>query len=151
MAGMNDWCREVHGRSGLTARCLDAAVAVTEEQAAGEVVEYIRRYVPHPHTALIAGNSIHADRKFLAKEPWAGILEMLHYRIFDVSSLKEAASRWAPEEVLRDVPRKMTRHTAREDILESIAEARFYKDRVFGPRNGAAVRPDPVLVEGSKD
>lgn len=90
--------------------------------------------MPDARTALLAGNTVHMDRAFLAHEPYAQVLEWLHYRILDVSSVKEAVRRWGSEETLRDAPVKKTVHLAREDILESIEEMRFYRDRVFAGR-----------------
>ena len=63
---------------------------------------------------------------FLVKEPWSGVVEYLHYRILDVSAIKEGVRRWCSEGVLERVPRKKYAHTAREDVLESLEEARFY-------------------------
>ncbi len=83
----------------------------------------------------MAGNSIHADRAFLAHPPWAVVLAHLHYRIFDVSSIKEAVRRWAPEAVLEGVPRKALRHEARADMEESIEEARYYMGVLKGMEN----------------
>lgn len=79
---------------------------------------------------------MHCDKEFLRREPFAKILNHLTYRILDVSAIKEAARRWAPVEVLRKVPRKKGLHQAQEDILESIEEARFYRDAFFvSPRD----------------
>ncbi len=88
--------------------------------------------MPRPRTALLAGNSVHADRAFLRREPYRKVVDHLHYRILDVSSLKEAALRWSPH-LLAGAPKKQGLHKAREDILESIAEARWYKETIFQP------------------
>lgn len=82
--------------------------------------------------AVLAGNSVHADKAFLAREPYAAVLDWLHYRILDVSAIKEAARRWGSEELLHAVPAKKEVHLAKDDILESIEEMRFYKERFFG-------------------
>jgi oligoribonuclease len=129
LAAMDEWCTTHHGDSGLTARCI--ASTTTAAEAADALLAYIQRVVPEPRTALLAGNSVHADRAFLALEPWSKVLGHLHYRILDVSSLKEAARRWSSEDVLRKVPAKKGAHRAREDIEESIEEARFYRDAFF--------------------
>lgn len=73
------------------------------------------------------------DRAFLTAkgQPYGEIVEYLHYRILDVSSIKEAARRWAGEEVLANVPRKEGLHQARADVLESLEECRFYRDVFF--------------------
>jgi oligoribonuclease len=67
---------------------------VTPEEAATGLLAYIQKHVPEKRVALLAGNSVHADRAFLRKEPYKKVLDHLHYRILDVSSIKEAARRW---------------------------------------------------------
>ncbi|KAE8145631.1 ribonuclease H-like domain-containing protein [Aspergillus avenaceus] len=129
---MSQWCIDTHGRTGLTAAVL--ASTVTPESAAANLLAYIQRHVPQPRTALLAGNSVHADKAFLARGPYAKVLEWLHYRILDVSTLKEAARRWGGQELLAAVPEKKEVHSAKDDILESIAEMQFYRDRLFGGR-----------------
>ena len=122
---MGDWCTDTHGKTGLTAACLKSTT--TAQEAAAQLLKYIRLHVPQERTALLAGNSVHADKDFLSKEPYNVVLEHLHYRILDVSSIKEAVRRWAPEDILQQVLTKRNLHRAREDILESIQEARFYR------------------------
>jgi oligoribonuclease len=126
---MSQWCIETHGRSGLISAVL--ASTTSASAAATELLTYIQKYVPDPCTGLLAGNSVHADKAFLSKGPYARVLRWLHYRILDVSSFKEAAVRWGSEELLDDVPPKRQVHLARDDILESIEEMKFYKDRLF--------------------
>ncbi|KAL4866166.1 hypothetical protein BDV12DRAFT_173382 [Aspergillus spectabilis] len=126
---MSQWCIDTHGRTGLTARVQNSTV--TPETAAAELLSYIKRYVPKARTALLAGNSVHADRGFLACGPYAAVLEWLHYRIVDVSTIKEVVRRWGREEVLGNVPRKKEVHEAREDILESIEEMKYYRSVLF--------------------
>jgi oligoribonuclease len=126
---MGEWCTKHHGQSGLTQACLDSAT--TAEEAAEGLLEYIKKYVPERRTALLSGNSVHADQKFLVKPPYKIVTDHLHYRIMDVSTIKEAARRWAPKETLKKIPRKQMLHEARADILESIEEARFYRETFF--------------------
>lgn len=126
---MGDWCKKHHGDSGLTQACLDSTT--TPSQAANDLLRYIRTYVPRGRIALLAGNSVHADKAFLIKQPYKPIIDHLHYRILDVSSIKEAAKRWAPAEDLRKMPKKKNLHEARADILESIQEAKFYRETFF--------------------
>jgi oligoribonuclease len=126
---MGEWCTRQHGASGLTRACLDSTT--TAEEAAEALLRYITKYVPRRRTGLLAGNSVHADKSFLAKQPYSAVVEHLHYRIMDVSSIKEAARRWAPKEILQKIPQKSMLHEARADILESIEEARFYRDAFF--------------------
>ena len=126
---MDEWCIKTHGASGLTAACI--ASTTTKEQAAEGLLEYVKKYVPEGRRGLLAGNSIHCDKAFLSKAPYNRITDYLSYRILDVSSLKEAAKRWAPDEVLLGVPSKKLLHQAREDILESIEEAKYYREKCF--------------------
>lgn len=126
---MGEWCTNQHASSGLTAACL--ASTTTAEQAAEECLAYIKKYVPEPKKALLAGNTVHADKAFLVKEPWRPVIRYLHHRIFDVSAIKEAMRRWSPIEVVKGSPRKQGLHEAKADILESIAEAKYYKDVIF--------------------
>lgn len=125
---MGEWCTQHHGDSGLTQACIESTT--TASDAAGGLLRYVEKYVPRPRTGLLAGNSVHADRSFLVKQPYKPVLDYLHYRIFDVSSIKEAARRWAPD-MLQWAPKKEMLHEARADILESIAEARYYRDVFF--------------------
>lgn len=118
---------EMHRESGLTeaARRSSTSVADAERQ----VLDFVRQYVPEPGTAPLAGNSVHIDRTFLRKhmptlEAW------LHYRNVDVSTLKELIARWDPE-LADQTPDKTGGHRAAADIHESIAELRFYRDRLF--------------------
>ncbi|KAK8085539.1 Exonuclease [Apiospora hydei] len=130
---MDEWCTKTHEKTGLTAKVL--ASTVTPEQAADELLAYIQKHVPE-RRALLAGNSVHADRAFLRKEPYKKVTRHLHHRILDVSTLKEAAKRWCPREVNRNAPTKQGLHEARQDILESIEEARYYKDVIFQGKPG---------------
>lgn len=104
---------------------------MTAEQAADSLLEYIKRFVPERKRALLAGNTVHADKAFLRKEPYKKVHDHLSHRILDVSTLKEAAKRWSPLEVLLDVPKKKLLHKAKEDIIESIEEARYYRQAIF--------------------
>ncbi|KKA18597.1 RNA exonuclease Rex2 [Rasamsonia emersonii CBS 393.64] len=113
---MSQWCIDTHGRSGLTAAVL--ASTTTPSAAAAELLSYIKR--------------VHADRAFLSKGPYAPVLEWLHYRILDVSTIKEAVRRWGSDDLLKDAPPKREVHLAKDDILESIQEMRYYRDRLFG-------------------
>jgi len=129
LAAMGPWCTDHHGASGLSAACL--ASTTTAEQAAAACLAYIQKYVPEPKKALLAGNTVHADQRFLRQEPWRQIVRYLHHRIFDVSAIKEAMRRWSPMDVVKGSPMKKGMHEARADILESIAEAKYYRDVIF--------------------
>lgn len=147
LSAMSDWCVRTHGASGLTESCL--ASTTTPHAAAHALLSYIQHYIPEPRRALLAGNSIHADRGFLAVAPWDAVVEHLHYRLFDVSAVKEMVRRWAGDDVLRGAPTKMLRHTAREDVWESLEEARYYKrlveGMVFVPVPAGPARGDVVM------
>lgn len=136
LSKMDDWCSRTHGNSGLTKACLDSTT--TPELAAGELLRYIKVFVPEQRHGLLAGNSVHADKDFLSKSPYDQVLKHLHYRIFDVSTFKEAARRWASEKTLSQIPVKQNLHQAREDIMESIEEARFYRKAFFSDQQTLA-------------
>ena len=131
LANMGDFVTEMHTKSGLL-DLLDDGVAV--EEAERQVLEYVRQYVPTARKVPLAGNSIGTDRAFLAKfmpelEQW------LHYRVVDVSSIKELAKRWYPR-VHYKAPAKNGNHRALADIQESIEELRYYREAVFVPQPG---------------
>ena len=122
LAQMDDWCQATHGASGLTQACRQSRVSLA--QAEQQTLDFIRQYVPEKE-ALLCGNSICQDRKFI--ERYMPLVDAyLHYRLWDVSSFKEAAKRWNPA-VVAAVQKKGT-HTALEDIRESILEMRHYRD-----------------------
>ncbi|KAI5198909.1 ribonuclease H-like protein [Aureobasidium subglaciale] len=136
---MGEWCTNQHGKTGLTAQCL--ASEKDAETVSKELLEYIQKYCPERKKALLAGNTVHADRAFLVQQPYTPVMKWLHHRILDVSAIKEAAKRWAPVDVLKKSPGKQGLHEARADILESIEEARYYR-RVFF-QNGAEPKVEP--------
>ena len=94
MSAMDEWCRKTHGRSGLTAAVV--ASDISPETAAERLLAYVKKYLPERRKALLAGNSVHADRAFLRRPPYSQVVEHLHHRILDVSTIKEAARRWKP-------------------------------------------------------
>lgn len=134
----DEWCTKTHGENGLTEAVINSNT--TPEQAATGLLSYIRKYIPEPRKALLAGNSVHADKAFLRKEPYKKVNDHFHHRILDVSTIKEAAKRWSSPEVLDQVPKKRTLHTARDDILESIEEARYYKQAIFQMSRGVEAK-----------
>ncbi|CAZ83917.1 unnamed protein product [Tuber melanosporum] len=125
---MDDWCQKTHSSTGLISRVLESAVTVT--QATEGLLAYIKKHVPEKGIAFLAGNSVHYDRVFLARY-YPSVVEHLHHRIIDVSTVKEAVKMWCSEEVYGRVPEKKSLHEARMDILESIEELRYYKRVVF--------------------
>lgn len=126
---MDEWCTKTHRDSGLTAAVLESKT--TPQQAADGLLDYIKKYVPETKRALLAGNSVHADKAFLRKDPYKKVMDHLHHRILDVSTIKEAAIRWSSPDVLVRAPKKKGLHQAKEDILESIEEAKYYKEAIF--------------------
>jgi oligoribonuclease len=126
--GMVDVVQRMHARSGLIDEIRSSDRTVEEAEA--ETLSFVRNLVPNPSSAPLAGNSVHADRMFLRRH-MPTLEAYLHYRNVDVSTFKEVARRWRPQ-LLDDAPGKSERHRALDDILESIAELRFYRDTLFG-------------------
>ncbi|XP_042355343.1 small fragment nuclease [Plectropomus leopardus] len=124
--GMSEWCKEHHGKSGLTQAVKDSKI--TLEQAEYEFLSFVRQHTP-PGSCPLAGNSVHADKKFLDKY-MPQFMYHLHYRIIDVSTIKELCRRWFPEEY-KKVPLKKAAHRALDDIQESIKELQYYREHVF--------------------
>ncbi|KAK6538613.1 hypothetical protein TWF694_010191 [Orbilia ellipsospora] len=125
---MDEWCIDTHGRNGLTERVLKSDV--TADDAGRALLEYIKKYVPEPRTAIMCGNTIHFDKLFISIE-MPEVVEYLYYRVGDVSSIKEFARRWCSVKVLEGLPVKKYAHEAKQDILESIEEARYYRKVLF--------------------
>ncbi len=134
LAAMEDVVRTMHTKSGLLP--LIEASTTTLEEAGARTLEFIKEHVPNPASVPLCGNSIGTDRRFLARY-LPGIEDYLHYRSIDVSTIKELARRWYPE-ALKDVPEKDSRHRALDDIRDSVAELRYYRETVFKPAGPAA-------------
>ena len=132
---MPDVVREMHTASGLLD---ELAHGVSMEQAQQMVLDHVRELVPEPRRAPLAGNTVGTDRGFLARD-MPELEQHLHYRIIDVSSVKELARRWFPRAYF-NAPRKNGGHRALADIRESIEELRYYREAVFVPSPG----PDSV-------
>ncbi|MGB0663776.1 MAG: oligoribonuclease [Pontibacterium sp.] len=125
MDGMDEWCTQHHGQSGLTQRVKDSEISVAEAEA--QTIAFLEQYVP-AGASPICGNSIGQDRRFLVK--YMPALEgFFHYRNLDVSTVKELARRWAPE-VLEGVNKKGA-HLALDDIRDSINELKHYRSHFF--------------------
>ncbi len=129
---MPDVVREMHASSGLTDEVL--ASAVTLEQAQEQVLAYVREFVPERGKAPLCGNSIATDRGFLARD-MPELDGWLHYRMVDVSSVKELARRWYPRAYF-NAPKKGGGHRALADIRESVQELAYYRSVVFVPQPG---------------
>ena len=131
LATMPDVVREMHTASGLLDELPNG---VSMEQAQRMVLDHVRELVPDPRRAPLAGNTVGTDRGFLARD-MPGLEQHLHYRIIDVSSVKELARRWYPRAYF-NAQRKNGGHRALADIRESIEELRYYRAAVFVPSPG---------------
>lgn len=123
--GMDEWNTSQHGKSGLTKRVRESSI--NEAQAQERTLEFLRQWVPE-RASPMCGNSICQDRRFLHR-CMPQLEQYFHYRNLDVSSLKELARRWAPE-VARGFA-KGEAHLAMEDIRDSIAELRYYREQLM--------------------
>ncbi len=127
LESMDPWCVEHHGKSGLTEASRRSTLTLAEAEA--QALAFLSQHV-EPRAAPLAGNSVHVDRTFLARH-LPRLHDYFHYRNVDVSTIKELVQRWYPG--LR-APKKAERHRALDDLRESIAELRFYRETVFRSR-----------------
>ena len=132
LAAMPDVVREMHARSGLTDEVRRSTVRMAEAEQ--RVLAYVREHVPDAGVAPLAGNSIATDRGFIARD-MPELDAYLHYRMVDVSSIKELCRRWYPR-IFFAKPEKGMAHRALADIEESIRELRFYRRTMFVPEPG---------------
>jgi oligoribonuclease len=130
LAAMDEWNTKHHGASGLTERV--RASTVTEAEAEAQVIAFVDAHVPAPERPVLAGNSIHQDRRFINRYLPA-LDKRLHYRMVDVSTIKELARRWYPD-LFEKRPAKRETHRALDDIRESIDELRFWREQIFVTR-----------------
>lgn len=128
---MGDFVREMHTTSGLLE---ELAGGTTLTDAEAQVLAYVREHVPEAGKAALGGNTVATDRGFLARD-MAELDAHLHYRMIDVSSIKELSRRWYPRAYFA-APEKHGGHRALADITESIAELRYYREAVFLPQPG---------------
>jgi oligoribonuclease len=135
LARMPDVVRQWHDASGLTEAARRSTVTVAEAQDL--VMEYVLRYVPEPKTAPLCGNSVATDRGFLARD-MPRLDAHLHYRMIDVSSIKELCRRWYPRVYFGQPPKGLA-HRALADIRESIRELEYYRRTIFVPLPGPDV------------
>ncbi|MBS7546703.1 oligoribonuclease [Dietzia massiliensis] len=124
--------RDMHASSGLTEEIRRSTVTVAEAEKA--VLDYVRTWVPVAGSAPLAGNSIGTDRGFLARD-MPELNSYLHYRMIDVSSIKELCRRWYPR-IYFGQPEKGMSHRALADIKESIRELQYYRATAFVPQPG---------------
>jgi oligoribonuclease len=135
---MVDFVRTMHETSGLLEELPNGT---TLEDAEQQVLAYITEYCPEGSRPPLAGNTVATDRAFLARD-MPDLESFLHYRIVDVSSIKELSRRWYPRAYF-SAPTKRGNHRALADIQESIEELRYYREAVFVPQPG----PDSALAK----
>jgi oligoribonuclease len=140
LEGMQPVVREMHASSGLTEAVRASTTTVAEAEQL--VLDHLRKHVPDARTVPLCGNSIATDRAFLARD-MPELDAFLHYRMVDVSSIKELCRRWYPR-VYFSQPQKGLAHRALADIKESIRELRYYRSTVFVPP------PGPTSEEAQK-
>jgi oligoribonuclease len=131
LASMSDFVRDLHTRSGLLPRIQSSSVSL--EQAAAETLAFLGQHCAKG-TSPLCGNSVWKDRAFLERY-MPSIVDFLHYRIVDVSTIKELARRWYPAEY--QAPKKKETHRALDDVRESIEELKWYRGKLFAERPGS--------------
>jgi len=127
LAAMDDWNKTHHKASGLVERVKTSTV--TDGDAEAQTLAFLNAHIPAKDRPVLAGNSIHQDRRFIRRY-MPHLDARLHYRMVDVSTIKELARRWFPQ-VIAKQPLKKDTHRALDDIRESIDELRFYRANVF--------------------
>lgn len=127
LAQMDDVVRTMHTESGLLAAITSSTVTLADAGAA--TLDFIKSHAPEPRRVPLCGNSIGVDRRFLARH-LPEIEEYLHYRSIDVSTVKELCKRWHPS-LYGHAPKKAGTHRALDDVRESVAELRYYRNDFF--------------------
>ncbi|MEO6090088.1 MAG: oligoribonuclease [Umezawaea sp.] len=144
LAGMPQIVVEMHAKSGLTEEVRRSTLSIEEAEA--QVLAYIKEWVPDPRTAPLAGNSIATDRGFIARD-MPELDGHLHYRMIDVSSIKELCRRWYPR-IYYAQPEKGLSHRALADIKESIRELAYYRRTAFvAPPGPSSEQAQAVAAE----
>jgi oligoribonuclease len=142
--GMPDVVRAMHAKSGLTEEVRRSTVTMADAER--QVLDYVRRYVPDPRSAPLAGNSIATDRGFIARD-MPTLDTHLHYRMVDVSSIKELCRRWYPR-IYYAQPEKGLAHRALADIQESIRELEYYRRTAFVTQPGPTTEEARAVAAG---
>lgn len=138
LAAMDDWNKTHHKASGLVDRV--KASTITDGDAEAQTLAFINAHVAPKERPVLAGNSIHQDRRFIRRYMMS-LDARLHYRMVDVSTIKELARRWYPQ-IIAKQPLKKDTHRALDDIRESIDELRYYRANVF-------LQPTPTPITAS--
>lgn len=146
LVGMDPFVVEMHTTSGLLDALADGVALAEAEQL---VLDYVRGHVPEARKAPLAGSSVHMDRSFLARD-MPELVEHLHYRIIDVSSIKELVRRWYPR-VYFAGPEKRGGHRALADIRDSIRELRYYRATVLVPDPGPSSADAKEIAQSLAD
>lgn len=148
LAQMDDFVRNMHIASGLLPELENGLEMAKAEQL---VLEYITQRVPEPKKALLGGNSVGMDKNFLSRD-MPSVIEHLHYRVIDVSTIKELARRWYTK-AHYNAPLKTGNHRALGDIQDSIDELRYYRETIMvpapGPASAEAARIAKKIVQKS--
>lgn len=143
LAAMPEVVQKMHQNSGLTEEVRRSTITLAEAEQ--QVLAYVREHVPVAGTAPLAGNSIATDRGFIARDMPA-LDTHLHYRMIDVSSIKELCRRWYPR-IYFGQPEKGLAHRALADIKESIRELRYYRRTAFVTDPGPSTSDIAAIVE----
>lgn len=148
--GMDDFVRQMHTSSGLINE-LEAGLEMAEAEQI--ILDHITRHCPVPKKALLGGNSVGMDRIFLSRD-MPKVIEHLHYRVIDVSTIKELARRWYPRAYFQS-PAKTGNHRALGDIIDSINELKYYRETVFveapGPDSKTAAEVSERITAAAAD
>lgn len=146
LENMNDFVTKMHTTSGLITE-LDGGTTIADAQT--QVLDYIRKHVPEAGKAPLGGNSVGTDKVFLTKQ-MPELVDYLHYRIIDVSSIKELSKQWFPR-VYFQSPEKHGGHRALGDILDSIMELKYYRRAVFSAEGPTSDEAKTIAAEVSAD
>ena len=124
---MNTYVRDMHTKSGLVDEVRKSSLTIRDAEI--ETLEFINKHIKAKNKPPVCGNSIGTDRRFLDAQ-MNDLENRFHYRVVDVSSIKELANRWYPN-IDRNIPSKAENHRALEDIIESIEELKYYRKKLF--------------------
>ena len=124
---MNTYVRDMHTKSGLIDEVRKSSLTIRDAEI--ETLEFINKHIKAKNKPPVCGNSIGTDRRFLDAQ-MNDLDNRFHYRVVDVSSIKELANRWYPD-IDMNIPSKAENHRALEDIIESIEELKYYREKLF--------------------